>query len=207
MNGVNDLGRPGPGTALGGLALLGVAWIAALPDSVGRLEEAVFRAVNDLPDWIEAPGWPLMQFGALLGVPLVALVLAVVTRKASLPLRFLVAGGLAWLGARLVKVLVERGRPAVYLDGVNLRPDWEGLGFPSGHAAVAFAMAAVLTPVMPRRWRIAVWVLAVIAGALRLYTGAHLPLDILGGWGLGLACAALVQIVWDRLRPSAERGS
>jgi undecaprenyl-diphosphatase len=181
--------------ALIGAGLLGVAWIAALPDQISGLEETLFRAVNDLPDWVEYPGWPVMQLGAILIVPAIALLYLAVTRKWRIPVQLVIAGVGAWLAAKVVKGVIERGRPAEFLADINQRPEWDGLGFPSGHAAVAFALATVLSTALSRGWRIAMWAAVVTSGLLRIYTGAHLPLDIVGGWGLGLAFGSLVQLV------------
>jgi undecaprenyl-diphosphatase len=186
--------------AVVGIVLLGLAWLAAIPDRISGFEEAGFRVFNDLPDWIEYPGWPVMQLGAILVVPVVAVIVLAVTRHWAIPLRMVVAGGAAWIGAKVVKAFLERGRPAELLADVNQRPEWSGLGFPSGHAAVAFAVAALLSPLLSRGWKAALWVLVAAAGALRIYTGAHLPLDIVGGWGLGLACGSLVAYVGSRAR-------
>ena len=59
-----------------------------------------------------------------------------------------VAGGGVYLLARMAKGLVDRGRPAAILTGVEGRETFvEGsLGYPSGHAAVAAALTLVVTP-------------------------------------------------------------
>ena len=59
-----------------------------------------------------------------------------------------------------------------------------GDGFISGHAAISAALAAGVVPVLPG----ATPVLAALAGTVgfsRLYVGAHLPLDVVGGAALG----------------------
>ena len=97
---------------------------------------------------------------------------------------------------KVVKRLVDRGRPASLLSDVRLREHASGLGYVSGHTAVAFALAAVLAPSMPRRWRLFAVVLAVLVGVARIYAGAHLPLDVVGGAGVGLLCGTLSRWVF-----------
>ena len=187
-----------------GILVLTITWVAVLPDDITPFEEWGFRAFNDLPDWIEYPGWPVMQLGAIVAVPIVAVVCIALFRDWRVPARIAVAGATAWVIAKVAKDLVDRGRPNAFLADVNLRPAWEGLGFPSGHAAVAFAIAVILTSTLDRRWRTVVWGVAVGGGLLRIYTSAHFPLDVLGGWGLGLAVGSIVEIGWRRL---AERAA
>ena len=186
----------------GGGLLLALSWWAASGDSVSNFEEDVFRFFNDWPDWLENPVWPIMQLGAIATVPVVAAVVWVLTKKWRLGAGIAVAALGSWLLAKVVKDLVERGRPQDFLADVNFRPEWEGLGFVSGHAGIAFAMAAILAPHLSRPWKVVVWGLAVITGALRMYTSAHLPLDITGGAGLGIAMAGVWQLA---TLPSSQR--
>ena len=58
--------------------------------------------------------------------------------------------------------------------------------FPSGHAALAFAGAVVLTRVLPAG-RIVWWVLAAATAYSRVYLGVHYPLDVLAGAVVGAA--------------------
>lgn len=179
----------------GGLAVLGVTSWMALPESVSALEEAIFRFFNDWPDWLEAPGWPFMQFGALAVVPIVAAGAWFVWRSWRPAAAVVLGAGTAWLLAKVIKDLVERGRPAEYLADVNIRPEWSGLGFVSGHAAIAVAMAIVLSAYATRRWKVVLWCAAGATLALRMYTGAHLPLDIIGGAALGAFTVGLTHLL------------
>jgi membrane-associated phospholipid phosphatase len=188
-------------TAFLGLIALGITWIAALPAGISGLEESGFRLFNNLPDWIEYPGWPIMQLGSILAVPIVAITCAVLFRDWwRIPIQVTAAGVGAWVIAKILKDLVDRGRPEAFFSDINLRPAWDGLGFPSGHSAVAFAIAVVLVAAVAPRMRTGIWTIAVLTGLLRLYTGAHFPLDVVGGWGLGAAVGATVELAWRSIR-------
>ena len=98
--------------------------------------------------------------------------------------------------------MVGRGRPASQLRDVHLRGNDEGdLGFPSGHAAVSTALTVVLFPGLPPKGRNALAGLCAIVALARLYVGAHLPLDVVGGSALGLMVGSAVTAVTARPRP------
>jgi undecaprenyl-diphosphatase len=177
------------------VVVLAVTWVLALPDTVSGAEEWAFRVFNDLPDWLEAPMWPVMQLGAIAIVPVAALGVYLVWRRWQPAVALGAAAFVGWVLAKVVKELVERGRPHEYLSDVNLRPEWEGLGFVSGHAAVAFAMATVVSPRLGPIGKTIVWAGAVATGLLRMYTAAHLPLDIVGGAALGIGLGAIALLV------------
>jgi membrane-associated phospholipid phosphatase len=102
------------------------------------------------------------------------------------------AGTGVWAGAKLVKRGIGRGRPALHVEGVQIRGSEErGLGYPSGHTAVAFCVAAIADAEVPPAARPGVWALAATVGLARIYVGAHLPLDVVGGAALGLTVGAL----------------
>ncbi len=171
----------------GGAAVLWGSWVAVtLQATVPRWEERVFRRINDLPDSVWRVAWAPMQLGSVGGSLAVVTVVAAVARDRRLTLAVLGASQAAWWTGKAVKALVARGRPAVLLPDVRLRDAARGLGYVSGHAAVAFALASVLAPSVPRRWRPAAFATAAVVGTSRVYAGAHLPIDVIGGAGLGV---------------------
>ncbi|HJR44627.1 MAG TPA: phosphatase PAP2 family protein [Actinomycetota bacterium] len=163
---------------------------------VPELERDFFRAINGLSDSLEPAVSVAMQLGNLLAVPALALAALVATRRYRLPLDLALSGTAAWLLARVVKEIVQRGRPVELMQDVVLRgPPAQGHGYVSGHAAVAAAMAAVTVTYLGPRGKVVVIVLAAIVGFGRIYAGVHLPLDVVGGAAMGWAIASLMHFV------------
>src|SRR5213078_390555 len=108
--------------------------------------------------------------------------------------------------AKAAKPVVGRGRPASILTGVRQRGKEEGdLGFPSGHAAVSAALTLAAWPHVDVGWQLACTTLAGFVPFARMYVGAHLPLDALGGSALGIAVACLVNIAGRQIRRDAQK--
>jgi glycosyltransferase 2 family protein len=194
---------------LAGLAILLVCTATVRPDDVGVLEEDLFRLANDLPDALFPAFWVVMQAGNVLAVGVAAAVVAA-TRRFWLAANLAITGIGVWLAARWIKDQVGRGRPADLLSDVHLRGHHDsGLGFVSGHAAVAVAIATMIVPYLGRRAR---WVAVAVAVGVclsRMYVGAHLPLDVVGGAALGWAAGSLVHLLLGAPggRPSPERAA
>jgi undecaprenyl-diphosphatase len=153
--------------------------------------------VNELslPGWTWPGVWLVMQLGVIGAVPLVA-ILALATRRLRLALDAVLAAGSIYLIAKLVKEFVQRGRPQTLLDNVNILGEpARGLGYVSGHSAVAVALATVASPYLGRRARRVAWVLAACVCLARMYVGAHLPFDVVGGAALGWAAGSLVLFI------------
>jgi undecaprenyl-diphosphatase len=141
-----------------------------------------------------------MQLGNV-GVVWLTALAAAATRRWRLAADLLTGGLLAYLLAKAVKAAVGRPRPLELLDEVAVRgPHVSDLGFVSGHATVASVVTALLLPHVGRRWSRALVGLAVLTALSRVYVGAHLPLDVVGGAALGVAVAAGVHLVLGRPR-------
>jgi membrane-associated phospholipid phosphatase len=193
--------QPGVRTPIWGSDTLGlgiataVAFVsaaAARAPGVSRTELAMFRTVNNLPPSFEFPLAMAMQLGALGAVPASAGI-AMMAGKRTLALDLLTAGGIAWLAAKAGKVIVARERPGLLIAEVLLRGrPQSGRGFPSGHAAVAAAMATVAGRHLGATGRFAASVAAGTVALARVYVGAHLPVDSVGGAALGVAIGSAV---------------
>jgi membrane-associated phospholipid phosphatase len=166
---------------------------------VAGAEVAAFRAINDRTLVPFVMVWPIMQLGNLLVVPAAALA-AAIARKWLLAVSLLVGGLTAYLlAAKVVRRIVVRGRPASLLPDVHIRgAPAGGLGFVSGHVAVSTALVVIAWPYLVRPARVIVVLAAALVALARLYVGAHLPLDVVGGAGLGLLVGGAVRLVVGR---------
>jgi membrane-associated phospholipid phosphatase len=194
---------------LAGLAILLGCTATVRPDHVGVLETDLFRLVNDLPTALFPAFWVVMQAGNVLAVGVASVVVAA-TRRFWLAANLAITGVGVWLAAKWIKSQVGRGRPDDLLDVVHHRGSQDsGLGFVSGHAAVAVAIATLIAPYLGRRAR---WVAVAVAVGVclsRLYVGVHLPLDVVGGAALGWAAGSLVHLLLGAPggRPSPDRAA
>ena len=151
---------------LGAVLVAACSLIASL-ESVSDVETGLFHAVTALPSWLYGPLWLVMQLGSLGAVFAVA-ALAALWRRFRLAVEPVAAGLLAYYAAKGLKDLVGRGRAADLVNEVIVRgPAGHGLGFPSGHAAVSFALTATAVPSAARAVRMAARLAQVSDGRLR----------------------------------------
>jgi undecaprenyl-diphosphatase len=172
-------------------------------DRVAPLEARAFRAVNDLPDCLFRPAWVVMQLGNVGAAPAVAAV-TYLRGERGLARRALVGGVASWALSKVVKRGIRRPRPQALLPRARRRgAEAAVLGYLSGHAAVVVALATAAAPHLDCGGRVAAATLATAVGLCRLYVGAHLPLDVLGGVALGLAVEATLELRHGGREPEA----
>lgn len=173
--------------ATAGAVLAGSAFEALR--GISARERQTYTAINNLPDALAPFVWVPMQFGSLTSPLAIGSVAYVTTRRSDPAVSIIAAGVTAWIAAKVVKKVVGRGRPFDSDPHTSLRLGTDtigSLGFVSGHAAVAMAVASVLSRHTSPTLGTAFYGLACLAGVSRVYVGAHWPIDVIGGLALGI---------------------
>ncbi|MBE7940728.1 MULTISPECIES: phosphatase PAP2 family protein [Ramlibacter] len=162
-----------------------------------------------------APQWRwaaqlVSALGSYWGAPAMLALLWLFSRRPSVdldaparlaPWTFLVAFALAFALAAVLKPALAFPRPAVALGPGVIRalgaPDSQ-YSLPSGHATYAAVVAGTLWPLVRRPLRLLLVLAAIAVGWSRVALGAHFPADVLWGWALGAASAAMAAPVVRR---------
>jgi undecaprenyl-diphosphatase len=182
------------------LSVFALCAVIVADGRVGSTERMVFHAVNGLPGWLYRP-MLVAQYLGVLAMPLIVAAGALAFRRWRLAAALVLVVPLKLAAERVPKQLVERERPGTTVADAILRGvPRGGLSFVSGHAIITFAIAGLLALVLPRRWAVVAFVLATLNAMARVYLGAHNPLDVIGGAAVGLAIAALLDLVLDVAR-------
>jgi undecaprenyl-diphosphatase len=189
--------------SVSGLGLIVVAASStAARKGVGPAEQAVFEAVNGLPDFLYWVLWLPMQLGNLVVGTAAGLVVALVVRSVSVAVGVVLAMVLKLVVERAVRAqladqLAQRQRPGTSEPHAVLRGGdvpTSGPSFPSGHVILVAGIACIIAPHLPVTWW---WVpLAVTSLVMlgRVYVGAHNPLDVVAGLGAGLLLGGAVAV-------------
>lgn len=193
---MNDGAQGGDGSG-GRLIKAHRGWALAPPLLLLACALAVLltRSNRDLFTWIN--GWPQVtgeNYWALLtilsdGVMSFALMLPWIRRRPSNIWAVLIASILFTVLGQMTKRAISVPRPPRMIPehAMNvIGPVYVRNSFPSGHASMALAMAAVWSLTCRTGWiRLALILLASLVALSRVVVGVHWPLDILVGGATG----------------------
>lgn len=119
---------------------------------------------------------------------------------------FLAVAG-AGIVANVLKVVAGRARPRALDSGVwgfhFLEFGYRFNSFPSGHAAIAAAVAASICLARPAAWPLAAALWLALAGG-RVLTGSHFVSDVLAGGAVGIVVMVFFER-WSRLKGLLRR--
>lgn len=187
--------HPGDGirAALAAAVLTAAIFVARSGD-VGAVQRWLFRLVNGLPAGAGAWFVGVMQLGSLGALPFLVLV-CVLSRRVRLGVLVAIGGFATWVAAKILQAVVAEPRPHVHVAHSLLHgAAAPGFSFPSTHVALAAALATVAAPYFGRSGRRFAWLLVLAIAVARVYVGAHLPVDAVGGAALGWLVGSLLHV-------------
>jgi undecaprenyl-diphosphatase len=181
-----------------------------------RIDESLLLALRNPadrsdplgPGWVEEMG---RDFSALGGTAVLSFVILATLCYLMLSGNFRTAlfTLLAVAGGTLLSTLLKRGFDRPRPELVPHESIVYSASFPSGHsmmaAVVYLTLAALLARIHPqpalKSYLLSLALLtSVLIGISRVYLGVHWPTDVLGGWTVGAAWAALCWLVYGRLQ-------
>lgn len=205
--------------AAGALSLfLVVAGLVAFGETHGLDERLMLalRTPGDVsdplgPPWFESTMRDITSLGGSTVLFMLVFVIAgylALTGRRRLALLALASPAGGAVLANVTKLMFDRPRPDLVSHGVEVAT----LSFPSQHAmmsAVVYLTLGALAARLHTDRRVKIFVMSAamlmtaLVGITRVYFGVHWPTDVLAGWALGAAWAALMWWVGTRARWSS----
>jgi undecaprenyl-diphosphatase len=181
-----------------GFVLFVLSAIPAHTHELTGVQASVFHAINnlDLPAaFTTGARWATEALGAAWAIA-ACVVVSLAFKKFRLAWRFLFTVGGTVAVFYIVKKIINEPRPIVMLHGhLHQRVVETGPAFPSGHQSAATALALTLWFVLPAKWRWLPILWMLVVAFSRIYLGVHAPVDIIGGFALGLMAVCFVRLL------------
>lgn len=192
--------------AIGAAGLVLVVATALVANrQISILEEDLLNLAYGLPGPFTEIMYVVTQAGSV-GAVLAVVATAFVLKRRRLAGLLLGNALFAYVISSVIKELIARPRPAEVLPDIIVRLEYaSGFGFPSGHTAIATAMALTLMPYTARKYQWLLWLWIAGVAFSRLYLGVHAPLDVIGGFCIGVIVANAGRLVASRMASSKSR--
>lgn len=186
--------------AVAGVVLV-VATAMAANQQYGSAEIEVLRAVYGLPGVFIELVYGVTQAGSILAA-LAVIAFVLLTKGRKIAQLLAVNTLVAWILVRLIKAIIARPRPAEVLPDIVARLEHaSGFGFPSGHTTMVTVMALTLMPYVSKKYHWLLWLWIAAVAFSRMYLGVHAPLDIVGGFCVGVIVALSAQLLLKKHGP------
>ena len=170
------------------LALCLTIWLASDSGHSSDLAIAVFQAINGLPGDLRPVTDLLYDFSTLWSVALIAAA-ALWARRWRLARDLLLAGGLAWLTARGLGLVLADG----FRHGLSVTfRSRASTDFPNVPLSVAMAVASTAAPYVTRALRWLGWSIALLLVPVEMYLGEAMPKSLGCALAVGVMAAAAV---------------
>ena len=134
--------------------------------------------------------------------PLIALWYLLRTTKgerAQIVVLALVSFPLSYAAAKVASMLYENPRPFVVIHVAPLVAHAADNGFPSDHALILSAFAALFM-FFNKKASVVLWLIAIIVSVARVFAGVHHPIDVVGSMLIALAATSLAYIGLRKLK-------
>ena len=171
-----------------------VCAILAQSNWIEPVELWVLRLIYGVSGTFAPLVYGITQMGSV-GAWLVLVCMAIALRRKQIAAVLFTNGLLAYAVASMAKFMVARPRPSVLYPDIVVRLEVGfGYGFPSGHTAIATALALGLHPYISKKYHWILWAWIIAVGLSRVYLGVHAPLDVVGGFCIGVAIASATRL-------------
>lgn len=179
--------------------LAGTAYLALTRTLVG-LELHVFRFINDWPDRLRGFFLVATMAPESLWIALAVVIVTFLLKMYRLAWQLAVAtlGGYAAVFA--LKHVIARARPVELVQDVSARVQETGMGFPSAHTMIITIIVLLMWRYLPKFGRLLLLILIPIMALSRIYLGVHAPLDVIGGFALGVGVVACMRLLPRKMR-------
>ncbi len=192
--------------AVSALGVIAATFAVARREHPGSLDTAATRLLaSDRGATVDRIAGAATDVGSIFGMSGLAAVLAVGGER-RLAAQTFAAGSVAWAVAQSTKELVDRRRPYELGTAERLVSIPAGSSWPSGHAAVAAAMAATIAPSRTPIGRAGAASVAGMVAVTRLMVGVHHITDVVAGAAIGVVAADVVRLAEQSAGRRSARG-
>lgn len=161
-----------------------VAMLLSRGSDLPQWEATIFNFFYGLPGVLYPIFYVITQLGSIY-VLAALLVFYLLRQHYHIVLRLLLTGTLAYLLAGFAKGIWGRARPDEFLADIITLDVTQGPGFPSGHVALAVALALTIGHYIKAKYHFIIFLWIVLVAVSRMYLGVHVPLDLVGGFAVG----------------------
>jgi undecaprenyl-diphosphatase len=172
------------------------------------MEAFIFRAINDLAlknTWLDTFGlFFAIDFPYILTLCLLLILVFNYKKYYRVIFQSLMAGLLARGITEFIRFFIDKPRPFVnnevnFLHIKTFIEDINSRSFPSGHASFFFGIATVLF-LYNKKLGMVFFIASLPIVIARIYCGIHWPLDIVGGFIVGIISGILVIKIYEKIK-------